>query len=129
MRNDEFLVVTYCLAGVICLCFALAVYLYLRRPFTEVVDAVQKRNWSRCLKSAFPTSIFLLALSGFLFVDQACGPDYSQIVAGRAEILSVNQKHVAEGASSIVAVLFVWMLGVLLIMALWPGASVKGRSK
>lgn len=124
MRNDEFLVFTYFVAGLICLCFAWAAYLYLRRPFEEIVDAMRQKNWSQALKRAFPASIFLLAFSGFLFVDRGCGaPDYAKIVTSRSEILSVNQGHIAQGASSIVVALFLWLLGVLFFFAIGRSAS------
>jgi hypothetical protein len=117
MRNEEFLVLTYCFAGLISLGLALAVYLYLRRPFEQIVDALHQKNWAAICKKAFTISIFLLALSGFLYVNYSCGgPDYTKIVSSRSEIISVNEGHIVQAASSMVIVLFVWAVAVLLFL-------------
>lgn len=132
MRNEEFLVFSYCLAGLISSCLAFVVYLYLRLPFRQIVGALHQKDWSQIMKKAFPVSIFLLALSGFLFVDYSCGgPNYTRIVADRSEIIAMSQGNISEAASNIVVVLFVWALAVLLLLVtvLRNRSEVKGRDK
>jgi len=68
MRNDQFLIASYCLTGLVCLCLALAAYLWLRRPAERIFSALPRRDWGNVMKKSFPASTILLALSGFMSV-------------------------------------------------------------
>lgn len=116
MGNDEFLISSYFLVGLICLCLGVAAYLWLRRPVEQIISALHQKDWENILKKSLPASIILLALSGFLSVSYygCSGLAYKDIVSDRDYIVSINEQQVSQTLSSIVLAVFLWAVIILM---------------
>ena len=116
MGNEEFLIASYFLAGVICLCLGLTAYFALRRSFDQIVGKLQRKQWRGIIKKAFPLSTVLLALAGFLSVSYyGCeGRVYKDVVANRTYLITVNERQISAALSSIVVGVFVWAVLILI---------------
>ncbi len=116
MGNDEFLVASYFLTALICLCLGLGAYFWLRHPVERIFGALPRRDWGKILRKSFPASTILLVLSGFLSVSYygCSGRKYNDIVSDHQYILSVNQQQVSESLYSLVIAVFVWAVIILL---------------
>jgi hypothetical protein len=116
MGNEEFLIASYFLVGVICLCLGLTAYFVLRRSFDQIVGRLQRKQWQGIIKKAFPLSTVLIALAGFLSVSYyGCeGRAYKDIVADRTHVITVNEHQISAALSSIVVGVFVWAVLILI---------------
>jgi hypothetical protein len=119
MTNEQYLVVSYFIVGLLSLGFALATYLWLRHSFTAVTQAVGG-NLSVILRRLFFIGIIFPALVGFLSVSfRTCSKQtYVQIIADRSYLVAKNQEQLSTSLSHIVIALLLWgliILGALII--------------
>jgi hypothetical protein len=114
--NDEFLIASYFLVALICLCLGVAAYLWLRHPVDRIFGALRREDMGGMLKKVFPASIILLALSGFMSVSYyGCeGRTYQDIASDHPYIISVNQQQVSKTLDSIALAVFVWA-GIIVV--------------
>ncbi len=133
MGNEEFLVASYFLVALICLCLGLATYLWLRHPAEQILGALHRKDWGNILKKSFPVSTILLALSGFMSVSYygCSGRSYNDIVSDREYITSVNQQQVAETLYSVALAVFVWAVIIFVSLQTIRREQLKaeGRGK
>ncbi|MGH9712077.1 MAG: hypothetical protein ACRD5M_02105 [Candidatus Acidiferrales bacterium] len=118
MRNEEFLIWSYFLVGLISLCLGFAAYFWLRRPAAGIFSTLKLAPWRNILRKSFLASFILMAMSGFMSVSYtACtGRQYNDIVSDRSYIITVNEHQISEALFSIVMVAFVW--GLIIFMNL-----------
>jgi hypothetical protein len=117
MTNELYLIVSYFAVAALAMVFAGAVWLYLRRPFGGIAQAVSQGNLSRILKAMFPAGLFLPALLGFVSVNyRGCGKSYAEVVKERSYLVHKNQEQISSILLWIVAALLFWDLVVLLAL-------------
>lgn len=112
MSNEQYLIVSYFVAALLCCGVGLAAYGWLRRPFGGVMEWIASRHLARSLRRLFPFGLVLPALAGFLSVSyQGCGgPSYEQIVADRAFMVAKNQEQLSAGMDWVAAAVLVWAI-------------------
>ncbi len=117
MTNDRYLIVSYFAVAALAFAFAGATWLYLRRSFGGIAQALSKGNLSRILKAMFPAGFLLPAVLGFVSVeyDVGCG-SYEEVVKERYSLISKNQAQISSILLWIVAALLFWDLVVLLAL-------------
>lgn len=120
MGNEQFLIFSYFVSGVVCACLAAVAYLWLRRPAVGVFKALRRPDWERVLGRSFPVSTILLAVAAFLGVNYysyGCQDlKYGDIVASRARINTILHVQAAESLSSVVVAVVVWSAVILLCL-------------
>ncbi len=117
MTNDRYLIVSYFAVAALAMAFAGAAWLYLRRSFGGIAEALWKGNLSRILKAMFPAGLFLPALLGFVSVSyRGCDNSYTEIVKERSYLVQKNQEQVYSILLWIVAALLFWDLVILLAL-------------
>jgi hypothetical protein len=117
MTNETYLIVSYFVAGLVCLALALIAYLWLRRPVNGIADMLPNRNWGRLLRKCFPFTTILFAFSTFLSVDYygGCGKKpYKEIIENRSYLVDKNKEQVSQTLAAITLVVFLWGIIVLL---------------
>ena len=119
MTNEQYLVVSYFIVGLLSLGFALATYLWLRHSFIGVTQAVGGKL-SIVLRRLFFIGIIFPALVGFFSVSfRSCSKQtYAQIIADRSYLVAKNQEQLSTSLSHIVIALLLWgliILGVFII--------------
>ncbi len=114
MTNEQYLLVSYFTVGLLSLGFALAVYLWLRRSFIAVTQAVGGKL-SIILRRLFFIGIIFPALVGFFSVSfRSClKTTYPQIIADRSYLVAKNQEQFSTSLSHIVVALLLWGLIIL----------------
>ncbi len=117
MTNDRYLIVSYFAVAALAMAFAGAAWLYLRRSFGGIAEALWKGNLSRILKAMFPAGLFLPAFLGFVSVSyRGCGKSYEEIVKERSYLIQKNQEQISSILLWIVAALLFWDLVILLAL-------------
>jgi hypothetical protein len=117
MTNDRYLIVSYFAVAALAIAFAGAAWLYLRRSFCGIAQALSKGNLSRILKAMFPAGLFLPAFLGFVSVSyRGCGMSYKDIVKERSYLIQKNQEQISSILLWIVAALLFWDLAILLAL-------------
>lgn len=118
MGNEAFLVVSYIAGGVVCLCVAIAAWLWLRRPIVQIAGALPRKPLGFLLRKSLPATLMLFALAAFLSVKYT-GCDerpYDRIVADRGYMIGKNMEQVSTALSWVVAGVVVW--GVIILFSL-----------
>lgn len=112
MTNEQYLVVSYFTVGLLCFALAVTTYLWLRRSFTGMAQAVSSGHFAGILRKLFPLGIILPALLGFVSVGfYSCEVDtYKEVVAERAYLIAKNQQQLSACLSHMVIALMVWGL-------------------
>ncbi len=115
MTNEEYLTVSYLLVGLSAAGVGLAAYLWLRRPFERVAEAVTKRPVGQILKRLLSVGIVTPVLVGFLSVSfRSCERDtYSQIVADRAYLAAKNREQASESLTYLALAVLAWDFVIL----------------
>jgi hypothetical protein len=114
MTNDRYLIVSYFAMATMAIAFAGATWLYLRRSFRGITQALSSGNLSRILKAMFPAGIFLPAFLGFVSVSyRGCGKSYEDIVKERSYLIQINQEQFSSILLWIAAALLFWDLVIL----------------
>lgn len=119
MTNEQYLVVSYFIVGLLSLGFALATYLWLRHSFIAVTQAVGGKL-SMILRRLFFIGIIFPALVGFFSVSfRSCSKQtFAQIIADRSYLVAKNQEQLSTSLSHIVIALLLWgfiILGAFII--------------
>jgi len=97
MTNDRYLIVSHFAVAAMTIAFAGTTWLYLRRSFTGITQALSSGNLSRILKTMFPVGLFLPAFLGFLSVSyRGCGKSYEDIVKERSYLVQINQEQISS---------------------------------
>jgi hypothetical protein len=114
MTNDRYLIVSYFVVAGLAIAFAGATWLYLRRSFSGITQALSTGNLSRILKVMFPAGLFLPAFLGFVSVSyHGCGRSYEEIVKERSFLIQKNQEQISSILLWIVPALLFWDLIIL----------------
>jgi hypothetical protein len=117
MTNDRYLIVSYFAVAAMAIAFAGATWLYLRRSFKGITQALSSGNLSRILKAMFPAGLFLPAFLGFVSVSyRGCGKSYEDIVKERSYLVQINQQQISSILLWIVAALLFWDLVILIAL-------------
>jgi hypothetical protein len=118
MGNEEFLIISYFGAGLLCAGFGLAAWLWLRVPTRKIVSELDRKSLANILQKSLPATMILIALSGFLSVSYSgcSNRAYKDIVSDRSYILSVNGQQISETLSSISFGVFLWALIIFIIL-------------
>ena len=114
MTNEQYLVFSYFIVGLLSFGFAVATYLWLRHSFIGVTQAVHGKL-SLILRKLFFIGIILPALVGFFSVSfRSCSKEtYAQIIADRSYLVAKNQEQLSTSLSYIVIALLLWGLIIL----------------
>lgn len=112
MSNEEYLIVSYFIVGVVSLGLALVTYLLLQRSFHGVIKTLPSKHFFRILRNLFLMGIVLPALFGFFSVSfYSCSRQtYEEIIAERAYLVAKNQEQLSTSLFYVVIALFVWGL-------------------
>jgi hypothetical protein len=114
MTNDRYLIVSYFAVAALAISIAGATWLYLRRSFGGITQALSPGNLSQILKAMFPAGLILPALLGFISVSYyGCGKSYEEIVKERSYLVQINQKQISSILLWIAAALLFWDLVIL----------------
>lgn len=117
MTNDRYLTVSYFAVAALAIVLAGASWLYLRRSFGGISQALSTGNLSRILKTIFPAGLFLPAFLGFVSVSyRGCGKSYEEIVKERSYLVQINQKQISSILLWIAAALLFWDVVILLAL-------------
>ena len=110
MTNERYLIVSYFAGAAVSLAVGTLVYVYLRRSFGEVADAVSGRRFSTILKRLFPFGMVFPAFLGFISVSYlSCNHDtYTKVVQSRDYLLQKNQEQLSMTLFSLVVAILVW---------------------
>lgn len=105
MSNEQYLIVSYFVVGLLSIGVGLGAYFYLRSPLEGIAEALTSRDLGGTLKRIFPAGVALSALSGFLSVSyKGCGGlSYEQIVAERAYLVAKNREQIVASLEYLVA--------------------------
>ncbi len=117
MTNERYLIVSYFAVATLAMAFAGAAWLYLRRSFGGIAQALSQGNLSRILKAMFPAGLFLPAFLGFVSVSyRGCEMSYEEIVKERSYLIQKNQEQISLILLWIMAALLFWDLVILLAL-------------
>jgi hypothetical protein len=117
VSNDQFLIYSYFIVAAFVTAIALAVYVYLRRPFGGITRKFRNSQLGVILRRLFPVGIVLSALVGFLSVDyEGCDLKYADVVADRSYLVNENQHQIWEACLLLGLALLVW--GVIVLIGL-----------
>jgi hypothetical protein len=116
MTNDRYLIVSYFAVAALAIVFAGATWLYLRRSFGGIAQALSADNLSRILKVLFPAGLFLPAFLGFVSVNYSgCGNSYGDIVKARSYLIQKNQEQISSILLWITAAVLFWDFIILFV--------------
>lgn len=119
MSNDQFLNLTFILGGCFSLALGLGTYLWLRRPFLEIVGSLRSPRLISVLRKLFPVTKAAVGLLGFVSVSYygSCpGRSYVEIVADRGYVVARNQEQIAAALGFLVGAVLVWALLLAVIL-------------
>jgi hypothetical protein len=117
MTNDWYLIVSYFAVAALAIAFAGATWLFLRRSFRGIAQALSADNLSRILKAMFPAGLFLPAFLGFVTVNYSgCGNSYEDIVKARSYLIQKNQEQISSILLWITAAVLFWDFIILLAL-------------
>ena len=117
MTNEQYLIGSYFAVAVLAIAFAGATWLYLRRSFERITQALWLGNLSQILKTMFPAGLFFTAFLGFITVSyRGCGKSYEDIVKERSYLLQKNQEQISSILLWIAAAVLFWDLVIFLAL-------------
>ncbi len=118
MANDQYLIVSYGLAGALSCAFGVSVYFYLRRPFAAVADLASAGHYSSFLKKLFPFGLVFPAFLGFVSVSYwGCGlTSYAAVVRSREYLVQKNQEQLSSVLFFICVAILFWDAVAILIL-------------
>lgn len=127
MSNEQYLIVSYFLVGVVSLCLGIAMYRVLRNPFAAIAEAATGRLRSRVLTRALGISMTLAAVLGFLSVsyNQKGCVSYEHVIKNRYFLEQNNKEQLQAAANWVVAALLVWCVVVLICLLAWRRNAAK----
>ena len=112
MTNEQYLIVSYVLVGVVCMTLGLATYGLLRRSFAALTTAVPGGKLGRLLRRLFLLGILLPAAAGFFSVTfRSCErTTYQAIIADRSYLVAKNQEQLGTSMSHMCIAFLLWGL-------------------
>jgi len=124
MANEQFLIISYIIVGLLSLGFALLTYSLLRESFTGIMKIVPEKL-STILKKLFFIGIVFPAMAGFFSVSfRSCSKQtYAKIIAERSYLIAKNQEQLSTSLTYVVIALLLW--GVIVLGALMVSESRK----
>jgi hypothetical protein len=110
--NEQYLIISYCVVGAICVGLALATYALLRRSFRALSATAPGGRLGGILRRLFLIGIIVPALFGFFSVTfRSCGKEtYEAIIADQAYVVAKNQEQLSAALFYIAIALLVWGL-------------------
>ena len=126
MANEQFLIVSYIIIGLLSLGLAILTYTLLRDSFSGIMKVVPEKL-SIILKKLFFIGIIFPAMAGFFSVSfRSCSKQtYAKIIAERSYLIAKNQEQLATSLTYIVIALFLW--GIIVLGALMVSRNGKSR--
>lgn len=117
MANEQFLILSYIIVGLILLVFAILTYVLLRDSFNGIMKTVPDR-FSAVLKKLFFIGILFPAMAGFFSVSfRSCSKQtYAKIIAERSYLIAKNQEQLSTSLTYIAIALLAW--GIIVMGAL-----------
>jgi hypothetical protein len=107
MTNDQYLIVSYFTVAALAIVLAGGAWLYLRRSFCGIAQALSTGNLRRILRVMFPAGLFLPAFLAFVSVEYlGCGHTYDQIILLRSYLVQKNQEQITS--------ILLWTAGAVL---------------
>jgi len=125
MSNEQFLNLTFILGGCLTLLLGLGTYVWLRRPFLEILASLRPPKLVSLLRKLFPMTKVAVGLLGFISVSYygSCpSRSYLEIVADRGYVVARNQAQIATALSYLAVAVVVW--GLLLTVILRGSGSM-----
>jgi hypothetical protein len=118
MTNDQYLIVSYFAVAALAIVLAGGVWLYLRRSFCGITQALSTGILSQILKVIFPAGLFLPALLGFVSVTYfGCGHlTYEEITKFRWYLIGKNQEQISTILLWTAAAVLFWDFIILLVL-------------
>lgn len=115
MTNEQYLIASYFLVGLLTLGLGVAIALWLRRAFMEVTDTLPSRHLGGILRRLFSIGIILPTFAGFLSVSfYSCEkPTYEKIIADRAYLVAKNHEQISAALVNSVFAVLGWDIVVL----------------
>jgi len=119
MANEQFLIVSYIIIGLISLGLAILTFVLLRDSFNGIMNVLPERL-SIILKKLFFIGIFFSTMAGFFSVSfRSCSKQtYAKIIAERSYLIAKNQEQLSTSMTYIAIALLAWgivVLGALLV--------------
>ena len=119
MANEQFLIVSYIIIGLISLGLAILTFVLLRDSFNGIMNVLPERL-SIILKKLFFIGIVFPAMAGFFSVSfRSCSKQtYAKIIAERSYLIAKNQEQLSTSMTYIAIALLAWgivVLGALLV--------------
>lgn len=126
MANEQFLILSYIIIGLLSLVFAILTYVLLRDSFNGIMKTVPDR-FSVILKKLFFIGILFPAMAGFFSVSfRSCSKQtYAKIIAERSYLIAKNQEQLSTSLTYIVIALLAW--GIIVVGALMVSQKCKTR--
>jgi uncharacterized membrane protein YwzB len=117
MTNERYVIVSYFICAALSAALGTLVYLFLRRPFVAIADAVSRKHLASTLKSLFPFGLLLPALLGFISVSYwSCQrATYEEIVQSQRYLVEKNQEQISSTLFSVLVAVLVWDFIILLV--------------
>jgi len=124
MANEQFLILSYIIIGLLSLGFAILTYIWLRDCFNCIMETIPDRL-SIILKKLFFIGILFPAMAGFFSVSfRSCSKQtYAKIIAERSYLIAKNQEQLSTSLTYIVIALLVW--GIIVMGALMASRHRK----
>jgi hypothetical protein len=118
MTNEQYLITSYFVGVVLSVALATSVYLFLRRPFAGVAEALPGKHIGTTLKRLFPLGLLLPALLGFISVSyRSCNlTTYEKIVHSRSYLVEKSHEQISLTLLSIIVAILFWDVVVLLVL-------------
>ena len=126
MANEQFLIISYIIVGLLSLGFGILTYVWLRDSFHGIMKAVPDR-FSVVLKNLFFIGILFPAMAGFFSVSfRSCSKQtYAKIIAERSYLIAKNQEQLSTSLTYIVIALLAW--GIVVAGALMASRNMKAK--
>lgn len=131
MSNEQYLIVSYFVVGVVAVVLAGITYATLRRSFSWIMGALPVRNLSRMLRKLFFPGLVLPALIGFFSVSFiGCETDsYGVIIANRSHLVLKNQEQISATIEHIGYALLFWGIAVLVCVLFFRAPNAGGTER
>jgi hypothetical protein len=127
VSNEQYLFVSYPLAGLVTLALAWVTFLYLRKSFVSTVDYFAPGHLAQILRRLFRPGLMMMALAGFLsvsYMHSCSGPStYEGIVANRSLLVSRTYEQVAASFQYLIFALIGWAVLLAIVLCL---ARIRG---
>jgi hypothetical protein len=126
LSNENYLLVSYFVVGILCLGIGVGAYLVLAPSFAQIAGAVAGGVRRNFLKSATGFLMLFAAAVGFLSISYTDGClNYEQVVRNRDYLVRINQQQVQSTGGWVVAAVFLWCIVVMICLVALRNAESK----